>query len=67
VPKKSWSKGANKALSAMQKQYGKAKGERVFFAKANKNAAPKLQGKSQNKRVSSYYKTGGTQKAKKRH
>ena len=61
MPRKSWSKGANKAFAAMQRQYGPALGERVFFAKANKDAPRALQSKSQNRRVSSFYKTRGKQ------
>lgn len=30
------SKGANKALSAMKKRYGSARGKAIFFAKAEK-------------------------------
>lgn len=36
MPLKNYSKGARKALSAMQKTYGKKKGTSIFYAKANK-------------------------------
>lgn len=57
--RKSWSKGAKKAHAAMVKQYGKEKGERVFFAKARK-VGPK--NATFNQRVSKAYKTRGKQK-----
>lgn len=50
--------GAGKALRAMRSRYGKAKGTRVFFAKANKNSR---KGKSMHARTQSYYKKGGSQ------
>jgi len=50
--------GAAKAYRAMAKTYGKAKGKRVFYAKANKNAA---KGKSMHAKTQGYYKKGGHQ------
>jgi hypothetical protein len=50
--------GAAKAYRAMTKKYGKAKGTKVFYAKANKNSR---KGKSMHARTQSYYKKGGHQ------
>lgn len=57
--RKSWSKGAKSAHAAMVQQYGVERGEKVFFAKANK-VGPK--DATFNQRVSKAYKTRGKQK-----
>lgn len=49
--------GAAKAYKAMGKTYGKAKGQRVFYAKAQKG-----KGKSMHAKAQSYYKKGGQQR-----
>jgi len=36
MPRSAYSKGARKALRAMQKRYGAKRGKQVFYAKANK-------------------------------
>jgi len=56
APPKSVSVGAKKAYEAMVQQYGPELGAKVFYAKAG-GGGPGL-----NERVSSYYKTRGTQK-----
>lgn len=50
--------GAAKAYRAMSKTYGKAKGTKVFYAKANKGGA---KGKSMHAKTQRYYKKGGHQ------
>jgi hypothetical protein len=50
--------GAKKAYRAMTAKYGKAKGARVFYAKANKRGK---KGKSMHAKTQSYYKKGGHQ------
>ena len=54
MPKKSYSKGAKKALAAMRKRYGKKRGTSIFYAKANKYG----KGKSNAKKANSVYKKG---------
>lgn len=68
MPRKSWSRGAKKAFAAMTAPpskggYGKARGEKVFFAKANKVAGGKG---TLNQRASSAYAKGRSQRPKKR-
>ena len=36
MPKRAYSKGSRKALSAMKKRYGAKKGTSIFYAKSNK-------------------------------
>lgn len=55
MPKKG---GARKAHRAMVKTYGKKKGTRVFYAKANKKGA---KGKSMHAKTQRYYRKGGKQ------
>jgi hypothetical protein len=62
IPKKSYSKGAKKALRSMRRRYGKTKGEQVFYAKANKYG----RGKSRLRKINSVYKKGGRAKARRR-
>lgn len=50
--------GARKAHKAMVKKYGAKKGNKIFYAKANKNAK---KGKSPHAKTQSYYKKGGKQ------
>jgi hypothetical protein len=50
----------------MQKTYGKAKGKRVFYAKANKHSPAgkgktRTRGKTMHARTQRYYKKGGHQ------
>jgi hypothetical protein len=54
MPKKSYSKGAKKALSAMKKKYGAKRGTSIFYAKANKYG----RGKSNAKKANSVYAKG---------
>lgn len=54
MPKKSYSKGSNKALSAMKKEYGAKKGTSIFYAKANKFG----KGKSNSAKANSVYSKG---------
>jgi len=50
-------KGSRKALRAMQKRYGKAKGKRVFYAKAMKLG----RGRRPHTRANSVYTRGHRQ------
>lgn len=54
MPKKSYSKGSGKALSAMKKRYGAKKGTSIFYAKANKYG----KGKSNSAKANSVYSKG---------
>lgn len=49
--------GAAKAYRSMSKTYGKSKGKKVFYAKAQKGKGKSMHAKSQ-----SYYKKGGHQR-----
>lgn len=55
MPKKAYSKGSRKALSAMKKRYGAKKGTSIFYAKANKYGK---RGKSNAKKANSIYSKG---------
>lgn len=63
MPRKSYSKGAKKTLSAMQKQYGTEKGTRIFYATATKKAAPSVGKLNPGARASKVFATGNQQKA----
>jgi hypothetical protein len=54
MPIKNYSKGAQKALAAMQKRYGAKKGKQVFYAKANEKGS----GKTMMQKANSIYKKG---------
>lgn len=56
MPKKAYSKGSRKALSAMKKRYGAKKGTSIFYAKANKYGSRKT--KSNARRANSVYSKG---------
>jgi len=51
--------GARKARASMRKAYGKVKGDRIFWARANKLGK---KGKSRDAKARSVYKKGGKQK-----
>lgn len=55
-------KGAKKAYSAIRKTYGKAQGNRIFFAKMNKQTGGSTGRSGATARASKFYKTGGSQR-----
>jgi hypothetical protein len=55
MPKKAYSKGSRKALSAMKKRYGAKKGTSIFYAKSNKYGK---RGKSNATKANSVYSKG---------
>lgn len=52
MPISKYSKGARKALRAMQKRYGAKKGKKIFYARANKRG----KGKTRAAKVRSAYR-----------
>lgn len=65
LSRSAYSKGARKARAAMRKRYGKKKGDRIFYAKANKYGK---RGKSRSSKANSIYSKGAhrVKSAKKR-
>lgn len=55
-------KGAEKALKAMQDRYGPEEGKRVYYATATKKAAPSVAKLNPNARASKVFATGNQQK-----
>jgi hypothetical protein len=63
IPRRSYSKGAKKALRSMKRQYGAKKGESVFYARANKYGK---RGASRLRKINATYKKGARLKRRRR-